>query len=75
MRAQQTAESEMARLRQIAHQRELARQQQMMTAQGRPGWGQPAPGAWGQQPAQGWVQVGRDGGMKAPERPRHQQAR
>ena len=58
MRAQQNAEAEMIRLRQIAHQREMARQQQMMGAH---------PGAWGPVPQQAWGQKGQDGGMKTPE--------
>jgi hypothetical protein len=58
MRAQQNAEAEMIRLRQIAHQREMARQQQMMGAR---------PGAWGPVPQQAWSQGGQDGGMKTPE--------
>lgn len=70
-RAQQNAEIEMGRLRQLAHQREMARQQQMM------GHGQVHPGAWGHPPAAGaWGQPGvRDGGMKTPERPRGQAQR
>jgi hypothetical protein len=72
MRAQQTAEIEMARLRQIAQQREM---QQTRTVQGQPGWGPPGAGAWGQQRATDWSQDGRDGGPKAPEHSRRQQVR
>ena len=62
-RAQQNAETAMAQLRQIAHQREMARQQQMIGAR---------PGAWGPVPQQAWGQAGQDGGMKTPE-PRRRQ--
>jgi len=67
-RAQQNAEAAMGQLRQIAQQRDLARQQQRMGA--RPGaWGSAPQQGWGPAPApkQAWGQAGQDGGMKTPE--------
>jgi hypothetical protein len=74
-RAQQTAEINLDRIRQIRQQREMARQPWPRAIPGLPGWGQPSPGAWGQQPAKGWSQAGQDGGPKAPEHPRRQHVR
>ena len=63
-RAQQNAEAAMLRLREIAYQREMARQQSMTVAR---------PGAWDSAPQPGWKKAGQDGGAKAPE-PRRQPA-